>query len=63
MMRLPWMMTIYSLAEALHMDVDDVLAMPSKRLTYWIAYFNVKAAEEKKHAAEMQAKSNVRRRR
>jgi len=63
MKRLPGMLYVYSLAEALHKDVDEILAMPSKRLTYWMAYFNIKEAEHKRSMAEAQMKSQVRGRR
>lgn len=60
MKRLPGMMYAYSLAEALHMDVDSILSMPSKRLTYWQAYFNIKDMEHKKAMAESEMKSRAR---
>lgn len=63
MERLPGLMTIYSLAEALHKDVDEILAMPSKRLTYWMAYYRVKRVEEEKRMKEAELKARVGRRR
>jgi hypothetical protein len=63
MERLPGLMTVYSLADALHIDVDQVLAMPSKRLTYWIAYFRVKAAEQERQHKESEIKARMGRRR
>lgn len=63
MERLPGMMTVFSLAEALHKDVDEILAMPSKRFTYWIAYFNVRKFEDEKRMKESELKSRVSRRR
>ena len=55
-------MFIFSLAETLHMDIDKVMAMPSKQLLYWRAYFNLKDADYKRKAAEAKVKSAVHRR-
>ena len=62
MERLPGLAFMFSLAEALHMDIDDVMAMPSKRLTYWRAYFRVKAAEQDRQMAESQVRNRAVRR-
>jgi hypothetical protein len=60
MKRLPGLMWMFSLAEALHIDIDEVMAMPCKRLTYWRAYYNIKAAEHEREMAESQARARAR---
>ena len=51
---------MFSLAEALHIDIDEVMAMPCKRLSYWKAYYNIKAAEHEREMAESQARARAR---
>jgi hypothetical protein len=62
MSRLPGLRFMFSLAETLHMDVDQVMNMPSKRLLYWRAYFNIKESEHKMKQAEADVKARTLRR-
>jgi len=59
MTRLPGLMWMFSLAEALHKDIDEIMAMPGKRLLYWRAYFNVKDSEHKRRMAESDVKARA----
>lgn len=42
-------MCLYRLAEALHEDIDTVRSWPYEKIRGWLAYFAIKAEENKKN--------------